>query len=31
MDIQYGAGKTKYGPGVEINLTGIESVLSNAP
>ena len=24
MDIQYGAGKTKYGSGVEINLTGDE-------
>ena len=24
MDIQYGAGKTEYGPGVEINLTGDE-------
>ena len=31
MNIQYGAGKTNYGPGVRINLTGIESVLSNAP
>ena len=24
MNIQYGAGKTEYGPGVEINLTGDE-------
>ena len=31
MNIQYGAGETNYGPGVRINLTGDESVLSNAP
>ena len=24
MNIQFGKGKTKYGPGVEINLTGDE-------
>lgn len=24
MNIQFGKGKTKYGPGVEINLTGKE-------
>lgn len=24
MDVQYGNGRTKYGPGVEINLSGEE-------
>jgi hypothetical protein len=24
MDVKFGKGKTKYGPGVEINLTGEE-------
>lgn len=28
MTIDYGAGKTEYGPGVEINLTGTEVALA---
>lgn len=28
MNIQFGKGKTKYGPGVEINLTGDEVAIA---